>query len=133
MSSDTPNPVFRRTVQGYGLNYDRLLLLHNIAALYSIVGVSEYKMTTEGVKRSSQSFQAAAGIFAKIKEDMAGKVNPPPEMTESSVACWEQVMLAQAQECFWAKAVIGGWQWLGQVGIREVRLIAVLRTNPQTN
>lgn len=65
-------------------------------------------MTQEGVKRSAALFQSSAGLFAKLKQELAGdhRVSPPPDLSDATCGCMENLMLAQAQECFWAKAVI---------------------------
>lgn len=53
---------------------------------------------------------AAAGTFQYIKSTVLIDLRsaPPEDMDAITLACLEQLMLAQAQECFWLKAVKDG-------------------------
>ncbi|KAI9026170.1 BRO1-like domain-containing protein [Hyaloraphidium curvatum] len=98
----------KRPAQGFGLGFDRLCVMWNIAAAYSAVGVAEYRMTPEGAKKAAACFQHAASVFSRMREELAAgaKVTPPPDISDGVLAACAGAMLAQAQECYWAKAVV---------------------------
>ncbi|KAK9455841.1 BRO1-like domain-containing protein [Dipodascopsis uninucleata] len=90
------------------LQYERANILYNIAALHSNLGRDENRSSGEGLKRASQAFQTAAGCFQYLKNNVISemKLNPPEDMTSATLDVLIQLMLAQAQECFWQKAVL---------------------------
>ncbi|KAK9478552.1 BRO1-like domain-containing protein [Lipomyces japonicus] len=90
------------------LQFERANVLFNIGALYSKLGVEENRTTGEGLKRASQYFQLAAGTFEFLKTNLIPElhVNPPDDMAVSTLDVLKNLMLAQAQECFWQKAIL---------------------------
>ncbi|EGN99169.1 hypothetical protein SERLA73DRAFT_90416 [Serpula lacrymans var. lacrymans S7.3] len=95
------------------LAFERAAVLFNLAALYSQLASSEDRSSQDGVKRASAFYQNAAGtlsflvssalpklVFASDKEDL------PRDLSESFVKSMEYLMLAQAQECVWQRAVM---------------------------
>jgi programmed cell death 6-interacting protein len=89
-------------------------VLYDIGALYSQLATAQSRTTADSLKRACQYFQQAAGIF----EHLSGQTNDlrlPPgvvvdDFSESTVSTLKFLMLAQAQECFWQKAVLGTYQ-----------------------
>ncbi|KAK9449031.1 BRO1-like domain-containing protein [Limtongia smithiae] len=90
------------------LQYERANLLFNLAAMYSLLASEENRATVDGLKRAAQYLQAAAGCFAHLKTAVVPemKLNPPEELAPATLDVLTSLMLAQAQECFWQKAVL---------------------------
>jgi programmed cell death 6-interacting protein len=93
------------------LLFERLSVLYNIGALYSQLATSQSRTTAESLKRACQYFQQAAGIFEYLSQH-TGDLRLPPGMfvedfSEPTVNSLKFLMLAQAQECFWQKSVLG--------------------------
>ncbi|KAG0254085.1 pH-response regulator protein palA/rim20 [Actinomortierella ambigua] len=88
--------------------YERACVCFNIAAMYSQLGVNENRNTVEGLKRACAYFQRAAGCFKHLRDAIVPELRIAPTVDISTAACtvFMHLMLAQAQECFWQKAVI---------------------------
>jgi programmed cell death 6-interacting protein len=85
--------------------------LYNIGALFSQLATSQSRITAESLKRACQYFQQAAGTFEYLSQQ-TGDLRLPPGMavedfSEPTVKSLKFLMLAQAQECFWQKGVLG--------------------------
>ena len=112
------------------LLYERAGVLFNLAAMYSQLGSAEDRSTPEGLKQAIKFYQvsllvgeitcslihlqSAAGTFnhlaATAVPQLQASVAPddgPLEMTEPFIRTLEFLMLAQAQECVWQRAVMG--------------------------
>ncbi|KAH7884708.1 BRO1-like domain-containing protein [Phlebopus sp. FC_14] len=94
------------------LTFERTAILFNLAALYSQLAASEDRSTQDGLKRATAYYQSGAGTFAYIISSALPKLNIPPDaeespldLTEPVIKCLEWLMLAQAQECAWQRAV----------------------------
>ncbi|CAG8477414.1 9472_t:CDS:10, partial [Racocetra persica] len=87
--------------------YERACVLFNIGAMYSKLGISESRLTPEGVKRACQYFQNAAGCFKHLDNVVVPEMRilPTSDMSSAALNVLMNIMLAQAQECFWQKAV----------------------------
>ncbi|PAV16120.1 pH-response regulator [Pyrrhoderma noxium] len=106
LPSDTP--VILRN-----LAYERAATLFNLAALYSQLAIAEDHAHPDGIKRASAYYQNAAGSLSYLigsalpaltqSLEVNTRVN---ELTESFLHSLEYLMLAQAQECVWQKAVM---------------------------
>ncbi len=96
------------------LKYEQASLLFSLAALYSALGAAESRSNKESLKRSISYFQSAAGVLRHVRTTLVAKIahlTPAcSDLTPSVLEALEQVMLAQAQECFWQQAVLGEWQ-----------------------
>ncbi|KAH7913212.1 BRO1-like domain-containing protein [Hygrophoropsis aurantiaca] len=95
------------------LTFERVSVLFNLGALYSQLASLEDRSTPEGLKRASGYYQNAAGVFAYLVSSALPKFTIPPDceekpldLTDSFVKSLELLMLAQAQECVWQRAVI---------------------------
>ncbi|CCU74893.1 putative pH-response regulator protein palA/RIM2 [Blumeria hordei DH14] len=90
------------------LKFERANILYNLAALYSQLAISSNRNTTEGLRTACNYFCLSAGILKHIKECILTKMQstPPEDMDDATLEYLEQLFLAQAQECFWQKAVI---------------------------
>lgn len=84
--------------------------MYNLAALYSQLAVSLNRSTGEGLKSACNYFCQAAGVIHYLKTDIIPDLRstPPEDMDTMTLECLEQLLLAQAQECFWSKAVKDG-------------------------
>ncbi|CAX45183.1 pH-response regulator protein, putative [Candida dubliniensis CD36] len=96
------------------LKIEKLNVIFQIGCLYSQVAISESRHTDIGLKRACRYFQLSAGCFMSINKFLismtANTNNPlilsiPPSMESSTVQCLEYLMLAQAQETIWQKAI----------------------------
>ena len=92
------------------LRYELANILFNLASLYSQLAFHGNRTTSDGLKQAAQYGQAAAGTLyflrTEVIPDMRG--TPPEDMDNATLESLEQMCLAQAQECFWQKAVKDG-------------------------
>ena len=95
------------SVSQNNLRFELANVLFNLASLYSQLGVSLNRSTSEGLKSACNYFCQAAGVIKYLKTDIVPDLRstPPDDMDEMTLESLEQLMLAQAQECFWSKAV----------------------------
>ncbi|KAF8553948.1 BRO1-domain-containing protein [Imleria badia] len=94
------------------LTFERAATLFNLAALHSQLAASEDRSAQDGLKRATLHYQNAAGTFAFLRTVALPKLSIPPDaeespldLTASFVHSLEFLMLAQAQECAWQRAV----------------------------
>ncbi|KAL5504141.1 RIM20 [Sanghuangporus vaninii] len=93
--------------------YERAALLFNLASLYSQLALAEDRSHAEGIKRASAFYQHAAGTFSFLISsalpaltqslDREARID---ELSEPFLRGLEYLMLAQAQECAWQRAVM---------------------------
>lgn len=90
------------------LRFELASVLYNLAALYSQLGISSNRSTSGGLKLASNYFCLAGGVIQYIKENIIPEMEltPPADLDYSTLECIQQILLAQAQECFWQKAVM---------------------------
>lgn len=92
------------------LRFELVNVLFNLAAMYSQLALASNRSTPEGLKAACNYFAQAAGVISHIKTvslpDM--RTDPPEDMDNMTLESVEHLMLAQAQECFWQKAVKDG-------------------------
>ncbi|CAO3695045.1 unnamed protein product [Rhizopus microsporus] len=88
------------------LNYEKSCVLLRMAAFYSILGTMQSSVSTEGIRKACQHFQHAAGCLKYIQSDLINELRAAPprdfELLDSLIA----LMIAQAHECVWQKAVM---------------------------
>lgn len=100
---NTSKPVTQNNLQ-----FERANTLYNLASLYSqLATTSRRGASAAGVKTACNYYCAAAGVLKYLRESVIPELRstPPEDMDAMTLACLEQLMLAQAQECFWLKAV----------------------------
>ncbi|KAK7208417.1 BRO1-like domain-containing protein [Myxozyma melibiosi] len=97
-------------VQHPDLQFERANVLYNIAALHTLLAADENRTTPTGLKNAAQHFQSAAGCFLFLKESVNPelKLSPPEDLNNHTLDVLINLCLAQAQECFWQKAVVDG-------------------------
>lgn len=85
-------------------------MLYNLAALYSQLAVSLNRSTSDGLKSACNYFCQAAGVLSHLRTEIIPDMRslPPEDMDTMTLESLQQLMLAQAQECFWSKAVKDG-------------------------
>lgn len=76
-------------------------LLFQLGSIYSQRACNENQFTDEGLKQACLYFKLAAGCFELLK----GNVSPLQYLDENTILCLEALMLAQAQEVIWLKAI----------------------------
>lgn len=95
------------TVSQNNLRFELSNILYNLAALYSQLAVSLNRTTSDGLKSSSNYFCQAAGVISFLRTDIIPEMrsSPPEDMDDMTLQSLEELLLAQAQECFWQRAV----------------------------
>jgi len=98
-----------KAARAASLPFELASMLFNLGAAHSQIGLSADRSGAEGVKVACASFQAAAGCFAVLRQDVlprAGGVKGglTPDLSPECCALLERLMLSQAQECFFEKA-----------------------------
>ncbi|TVY88699.1 pH-response regulator protein [Lachnellula willkommii] len=102
-----------RPISENNLKFEQANVLFNLAALYSQLAMSSNRSTTEGLKLASNYFCLAAGVLSHLRTEVHLELRdttPPEDMDDSTLESLEYLMLAQAQECFWQKAVMDGYK-----------------------
>jgi programmed cell death 6-interacting protein len=102
---NTATPILQNNIR-----FELANILYNLAALYSQLAFSTNRISGDGLKTASQYSSAAAGVLSFLKTDIMPDMRstPPDDMDEVTLESLEQLCLAQAQECFWQKAVKDG-------------------------
>ncbi|RAH74625.1 putative pH signal transduction protein PalA [Aspergillus aculeatinus CBS 121060] len=99
-----------RPISQNNLRYELANIIYNLAALYSQLAFSVNRTTADGLKQACNYFCQAAGVLVHLRCDILPdlRTSPPEDMDEMTLQSLEQLLLAQAQECFWQKAVKDG-------------------------
>ena len=92
------------------INFEKCAVLFNLAALYSQNAIDQERTTSPGLVVACKKFQEAAGVFSYIKEHLSMRTDAPHplDISPDSTKMLEQLMLAQAQECVFEKAMVEG-------------------------
>lgn len=92
------------------LRFELANILYNLASLYTQLAVSLNRSTSDGLKSACNYFCQAAGVISHLKDTVIPdlRTTPPEDMDTMTLESIEQLLLAQAQECFWSKAVKDG-------------------------
>ena len=90
----------------YSSHFEKANILFNIACLLSIIAASQNRETEEGLKTACNQFQLAAGVFNKVKMELEKQPKAAEclDLTPDSLNMLNNIMLAQAQECFYERA-----------------------------
>ncbi|CAK7563655.1 MAG: pH-response regulator protein palA/rim20 [Sporothrix epigloea] len=98
-----------RPVVQKNLKFERANVLYNLAALYAQLAIGTSHADADGLKAAASYFGHAAGVLGYLRDtvlvdaDLANCV--PEDMDAATLNCLMQLMLAQAQESFWMRAV----------------------------
>ncbi|GAM20512.1 hypothetical protein SAMD00019534_036870, partial [Acytostelium subglobosum LB1] len=92
----------------FSIYYERSAILFNYASLLSQLGASASRSTVDGIKKACQNFQAAAGAFNSLREyiSLHSECSVSPDLSSDSLTMLSTLMIAQAQECVYEKAVM---------------------------
>ncbi|CAO3589057.1 unnamed protein product [Absidia cylindrospora] len=104
-------PAFQpngKIVKRTNLNYEKANILFTIGAVYSQLGSTETRISTEGIRKACSYYQYAAGCFKYIAREIIPDLRsvPPGDLSIPTLQVLISLMLAQAQECMWQKAVM---------------------------
>ncbi len=89
--------------------YERTCILFNLAASLSFLATHKDRGTSDGIKEAAKLYQQAAGVLGEVKNMVrAGAWKVSADLSEDTVSSIEILMLAQAQKCFYEKAVRDG-------------------------
>lgn len=95
------------------LKFERINVLYNLAALYCQLAASTSHADPDGLKTAASYYAQAAGVLKNVREvvlpdaDLNGSTGQllPDDLDTATLETLEELMLAQAQECFWLRAV----------------------------
>ncbi|TAQ83198.1 hypothetical protein B7494_g8478 [Chlorociboria aeruginascens] len=101
-----------RPMSQNNLKFELANIIYNLAALYSQLAMSSNRATIEGLKSACNYFCLAAGVISHLKTEIIPELRSTPDedMDAATLESLEQLHLAQAQECFWQKAVMDGYK-----------------------
>ncbi|KAI9832975.1 MAG: pH-response regulator protein palA/rim20 [Phylliscum demangeonii] len=99
-----------KPVSQNNLRFEFANIVYNLAALYSQLGFSRNRTSSDGLKSTCNYFCQAAGVIQHLKDHVVQEMRsvPPEDMDTVTLEGLEQLLLGQAQECFWQKAVVDG-------------------------
>ena len=92
------------------LRFELANIVYNLAALYSQLAFATNHTTSDGLKLAAQYGVSAAGTIHFLRTEVLPDMRstPPEDMDSMTLESLEQLSLAQAQECFWQKAIKDG-------------------------
>ncbi|KOG96756.1 Rim20p [Saccharomyces eubayanus] len=88
----------------YSLQWEKLTIIYNIGCMYSLLALDSNSDSAESLKKSCLYFQNGAGCFKYVLDHQA-TLKTETVVDDSTAKALTSLMLAQAQECFWFKAV----------------------------
>jgi len=100
-----------KVVKSLNINFERLSVLFNLAALHSLEACVQDRTAVEGIKESCKQFQIAAGILTMVRDQADSDANvrrDSPDFSTDTLTMFINLMLAQAQVCFYEKAKLDG-------------------------
>lgn len=88
---------------------EQAAVLFNLGATISQQAIETDRDSEMGIKLAAKHFQEAAGVFAMIRQTGVAKIPAAgKDLSNESSNMLENLMLAQAQECFFVKATVDG-------------------------
>jgi programmed cell death 6-interacting protein len=69
------------------IHFEKAAILFNLGAIYSQIALAADRTTANGLKTACNSFQTAAGAFAYLKENVAGKATAAGATVDLSPEC----------------------------------------------
>ncbi|GLI70883.1 hypothetical protein VaNZ11_015904 [Volvox africanus] len=104
------NDAFRpsRRVAQNSIHYEKACVLFNMASLASQQALQCDRTSADGLTAACKLFQEACGTFQLMRESESGKTDQPRpvDIGPECAALLEKLMLTQAQECVYHKAVV---------------------------
>ena len=104
-----PNATRSNPDASPSIAYERVSVLFNLAAYYSQLGKRQTITSGDGLKTASNAYQNAAGVFLYLTDITReyGVDGISSDLCSENLKMMELLTLAQAQECFYLKAVLG--------------------------
>jgi programmed cell death 6-interacting protein len=91
----------------HNLKFELSNILYNLATLYSQLAASANCSSADELKSACNNFCLTAGVISYIKTTVILKLRSTPEdMDIATLESLQQLLLAQAQECYWHRAVV---------------------------
>ncbi|KAJ8606799.1 hypothetical protein MRB53_040725 [Persea americana] len=92
------------------IRFELVNILFNLAVLYCQLGVASNLSTADGLKAASNYFCLSAGVISHLKSTIIPETQTatPEDLDVMTLDSLENLLLAQAQERFWRKAVKDG-------------------------
>ncbi|KAJ3362430.1 Rhophilin, Rho GTPase binding protein [Allomyces javanicus] len=94
------------------IHCEKAAVLFNLAAVHAQLAAKQSVRTTDGIKAAALHFQTAAGILDYIRVELVPRFSPKVEktadMSSDTLQALTELMLAQANECYWEKASTDG-------------------------
>ncbi|KAL6633901.1 hypothetical protein ACP70R_026572 [Stipagrostis hirtigluma subsp. patula] len=103
---DAFRPHLRHTAAS--LRFEKAALVFNVGAASSRIAAAVSRATEGGVKTACWEFQRAAGAFRAVGQMMEEVEGGTVDMSPQAAAMLERLMLAQAQECCFERALAAG-------------------------
>lgn len=103
---DAFTPSHRASMRN--MHLEKAAILFNLGAVHSQMALWADRAEVAGLKQACSSFQAAAGAFASLRDKEAAEMSVEDvtvDLTPECAGMLENLMLAQAQECFFDMAV----------------------------
>lgn len=102
---DTNTPMSQNNIR-----FELANVLFNLGALYCQLAIASNRATADGLKSAANYFMLGAGVMSHLKATIMPEMRStaPTDMDAMTLECLENLLLAQAQECFWQKAVKDG-------------------------
>ncbi|BBN05739.1 programmed cell death 6-interacting protein [Marchantia polymorpha subsp. ruderalis] len=97
-----------RKASQQNIHFEKAAIAFNLGAVQSQLALSADRSTANGLKQACNCFQASAGAFAFLRDNISMKASGSASTVDISVECagmLERLMLAQAQECFFEKVL----------------------------
>ncbi|BGP27682.1 pH-response regulator protein palA/rim20 [Rhodotorula toruloides] len=97
------------------LDYERLAVLYNLAAVHAALGTERRRTDQDGIKAAIAYYQNAAGALSLLLDQLEESRRPvaapspstwPADLARPTVEALRDLCLAQAQEVAWQKAVM---------------------------
>ncbi|DAZ93044.1 TPA: hypothetical protein N0F65_009792 [Lagenidium giganteum] len=97
----------RKKITQSSVKFEQAAVLFNYGALESQLGVQTDRSDAEGLKAVCKHFMLAAGAFTAVKDQLMSHClgTRTPDMSVEGLNMLTQLMLAQAQACFYEKAI----------------------------
>ncbi|KAF2490964.1 BRO1-domain-containing protein [Lophium mytilinum] len=99
-----------RPISQNNIRFELANIIYNLAALYSQLAMASNRSTSDGLRTAANNFCLGAGVLSYLRTDIIPEMrsSPPDDMDPMTLESIEKLLLAQAQECFWQKAVKDG-------------------------
>ncbi|CEG35821.1 Predicted signal transduction protein [Plasmopara halstedii] len=97
----------RRKSTQTGVSFEKAAIMFNMGALESQLGLQTDRSTADGLKAACHHFMKAAGAFTEVKDKILEQTigTRTPDMSTEGLGLLAFLMLAQAQACFYEKAI----------------------------